>query len=139
MDIDEGLHVQLSVPFAAQAQFYGKHLGRQLASSMPSQHLPGSMQAGLKSVMKTASKPRRVLADKDEGSPTPVRVLRNGKKVKATPHLPKASRVELSPSESEETTALSHALRVPLKQVRTMCNPDAQVCCPGLEVSVTHT
>ena len=106
---------------------------------MPSQHLTDALQAGLKSVMKTASKPRRVLADKDEGSPTPVRVLRNGKKVKATPHLPKASRVELSPSESEETTALSHALRVPLKQVCTMCNPDAQLCCLGLEVSVTHT
>ena len=69
--------------------------------------------------MKTASKPRRVLADADEGSPTPVRVLRNGKKVKATPHLPKASRVQLSPSESADITALHHALRVPLKEVRT--------------------
>ena len=117
--MDEGLHVQLSVPFAVHTQVNGKHLGRQLASLMPSQRLPDFLQAGLKSVMKTASKPRRVLADKDEGSPTPVRVLRNGKKVKATPHLPKASRVELSPSESEETTALIHALRVPLKQVCT--------------------
>ena len=69
--------------------------------------------------MKTASKPQRVLAEIDEGSPMPVRVLRNGKKVRATPHLPKASRVELAPSESGDTTALSHALRVPLKQVCT--------------------
>ena len=119
MDTDEGSHVQLSVPVVVQARVNGKHLGRQLACSVPSQGLPNSLQAGLKSVMKTASKPRRVLADKDEGSPTPVRVLRNGKKVKATPHLPKASRVELSPSESEDTTALSHALRVPVTQVCT--------------------
>ena len=119
MDIDEGSHAHLSLPFTVQARVNDMHLEMQLARSMPSQHLTDALQAGLKSVMKTASKPQRVLADKDEGSPTSVRVLRNGKKVKATPHLPKASRVELSPSESEETTALSHALRVPLKQVCT--------------------
>lgn len=64
--------------------------------------------------MKTASKPLRVPADIDESSPTPVRVLRNGKKIRATPRLPKASRVTLSP---EDTKAFGGAHRVPFAQV----------------------
>lgn len=69
--------------------------------------------------MKTASKPQRVLAEMaDDGSPTPVRVLRNGKKVRATPRLPKASRVELSPDDSK---TLMGAHRVPFTQVLLLC------------------
>ena len=70
--------------------------------------------------MKTASKPLRVPADIDEGSPTPVRVLRNGKKVRATPRLPKASRVILSP---EDTMSLGGAHRVPFTQVPPSASP----------------
>ena len=72
-------------------------------------------QAGLNSVMKTASKAQRVPADINEDSPAPVRVLRNGKRVpRATPRLPRASRVELSP---EGPKTLPRAHRVPVCQV----------------------
>lgn len=70
--------------------------------------------------MKTASKAVRVPADTDESSPTPVRVLRNGKKIRATPRLPKASRVTLSP---EDTMALGAAHRVPFTQVPPSASP----------------
>ena len=80
--------------------------------------------------MKTASKPLRVPADIDECSPTPVRVLRNGKRVRATPRLPKASRVTLSP---EDTKALDGADRVPLAQVLSLARKchtqQRQICC----------
>ena len=76
-------------------------------------------QAGLKSVMKTANKAQRVPADINEDSPTPVRVLRNGKRVpRATPRLPRASRVELSP---EQPKTLPRAHRVPVCQVSSFC------------------
>ena len=67
--------------------------------------------------MKTASKPLRVPADLDESSPTPVRVLRNGKKIRATPHLSKASRVAISP---EDTKTQTRATRVPFAQVLSL-------------------
>ncbi|CAL5229737.1 g13117 [Coccomyxa viridis] len=81
---------------------------------------PNCTKVGLKSVMKTASKPLRVPADIDESSPTPVRVLRNGKKIRATPRLPKASRVTLSP---EDTKAFGGAHRVPFAQVNPVTPP----------------
>ena len=69
--------------------------------------------------MKTASKPQRVPADLDESSPMPVRVLRNGKKIKATPRLPKASRIELTP---EDTKLHISAHRIPLPQVLSLAH-----------------
>ena len=69
--------------------------------------------------MKTASKPSRVPADIDESSTTPVRVLRNGKRIRATPRLPKASRVTLSP---EDTKALGGATRVQFAQVLSLAS-----------------
>ena len=83
--------------------------------------------------MKTATKPLRVPADIEEGFPTPVRVLRNGKRIRATPRLPKASRVTVSP---EDAKALGGAHRVPLAQV---CDKSCHTEHSPISLSPTHS